>query len=68
MNTIKLNIEGMHCEGCKNRLEKVLNSKDEVKSAKVNLQKKEAEIEYENINEKNLIKIIEQAGFKAKIK
>ncbi len=68
MNEIIINIEGMHCEGCSNRLEKVLNSKEEIISAKVSLEDKKAEIKYNGLTEKELIKIIETAGFKAKIK
>ncbi len=68
MNEIIINIEGMHCEGCSNRLEKVLNSKEEIISAKVSLEDKKAEIKYNGLAEKELIKIIETAGFKAKIK
>lgn len=68
MNKTIINIEGMHCEGCKNRIENVLNNHEEIISAKVDLQKKNAIIEYNNLNEKNLIEIIENLGFKAKIK
>ena len=37
MREIKLKIERMHCAGCSNRLEKILNNVDGVESAKVNL-------------------------------
>ena len=46
MKEIKLKIEGMHCAGCSNRLEKILNNVDGVESAKVSLEEKSADIKY----------------------
>lgn len=68
MNKIIINIEGMHCEGCVNRIEKILNSNDEIKKAKVDLSSKTAEIEYNNLTEEAIIEMIENAGFEAKVK
>ena len=66
MKEVKLNIEGMHCTGCSTRLEKVLNNVDGVESAKVSLEEKKADIKYDEaqVNEKELIEAIEDAGFK----
>ena len=66
MKEVKLNIEGMHCTGCYTRLEKVLNNVDGVESAKVSLEEKKADIKYDEtqVNEKELIEAIEDAGFK----
>ena len=66
MKEVKLNIEGMHCTGCSTRLEKVLNNVDGVESAKVSLEEKKANIKYDEtqVNEKELIEAIEDAGFK----
>ena len=66
MKEVKLNIEGMHCTGCSTRLEKVLNNVDGVESAKVSLEEKKAYIKYDEaqVNEKELIEAIEDAGFK----
>ena len=66
MKEIKLKIEGMHCTGCSNRLEKVLNNVDGVESAKVSLEEKKADIKYDEtqISEKELIEAVEDAGFK----
>jgi len=68
MNKIILGIEGMHCEGCSNRLTKVLQALDGVSLAKVSLENKNAEIEYdENEIELDDIKqAIIDAGFEAK--
>lgn len=67
MKEVKLNIEGMHCTGCSTRLEKVLNNVDGVEDAKVSLEEKKADIKYDEtqVNEKELIEAIEDAGFKA---
>ena len=66
MKEVKLNIEGMHCTGCSTRLEKVLNNVDGVESAKVSLEEKKADIQYDEtqISEKELIEAVEDAGFK----
>ena len=37
MKKISLKIEGMHCEGCSNRLTRVLKNLDGVNSANVSL-------------------------------
>lgn len=48
MPTIKVN--GMHCDNCKNAVEKTVAAIPGVKSAKVNLDKKELEYEEEDKN------------------
>ena len=67
MKKINLNIEGMHCEGCSTRLEKVLNNLEGVEKAQVNLGEKKATIKYDEtkINIENINEAIEEAGFKA---
>lgn len=67
MKEVKLNIEGMHCTGCSTRLEKVLNNVDGVEHAKVSLEEKKADIKYDEtqVSEKELIDVVEDAGFKA---
>lgn len=67
MKTI-INIEGLHCEGCVNRIEKILKAKEAIKSVKVSLETKTAEVEYENITIEEIIEMIENAGFEAKVK
>ena len=66
MREIKLKIEGMHCAGCSNRLEKILNNVDGVESAKVSLEEKSADIKYneEEIELNTILQEIEDAGFK----
>lgn len=64
MKEIKLKIEGMHCEGCSNRLEKILNNVDGVESAKVSLEEKLADIKYneEEVELNTILQEIEDAG------
>lgn len=66
MKEIKLKIKGMHCEGCSNRLEKILNNVDGVESAKVSLEEKLADIKYneEEVELNTILQEIEDAGFK----
>lgn len=66
MREIKLKIEGMHCAGCSNRLEKILNNVDGVESAKVSLEEKSADIKYneEEAELNTILQEIEDAGFK----
>lgn len=47
MEKINLKIEGMHCTGCSNRLEKVLNNLDSVKAV-VDFEQKMATIEFDS--------------------
>lgn len=66
MKEIKLKIEGMHCAGCSNRLEKILNNVDGIESAKVSLEEKSADIKYndEEVELNTILQEIEDAGFK----
>ncbi|WP_423230250.1 heavy metal translocating P-type ATPase [Caloranaerobacter ferrireducens] len=64
---MNLKVEGMTCAACSARVEKVLNKIDGVKNANVNLTMEKATIEiYEGaIENAELIKAIEKAGYKA---
>ena len=66
MKEIKFKIEGMHCAGCSNRLEKILNNVDGIESAKVSLEEKSADIKYneEEVEINTILQEIEDAGFK----
>ena len=67
MKKIILGIEGMHCEGCVNRLTKVLKGLDGVEDAKVSLQNKNAEIEYDDdkLELDDIEQAVSDAGFEA---
>ena len=60
----RVQIEGMTCEHCKNRVENALNRLEGV-SAKVNLKKKTAVVSMEKeVEDMQLQKAVEQAGYK----
>lgn len=67
MKEIILNIEGMHCTGCSNRLTKVLNNIEGVESAEVSFETKKATIKYDEskVSVETIKAEIEEAGFKA---
>ena len=66
MRKVILKIEGMHCAGCSNRLEKILNKGDGIERAKVSLEEKSADIKYneEEVELNTILQEIEDAGFK----
>ena len=66
MKEIKLKIKGMHCTGCSNRLEKILNNTDGVENAIVSFEEKQAIITYNEsqIDLEKLKETIKDAGFK----
>ncbi len=65
MKKVILKVEGMKCEGCKNRLQNYLNSKEGV-NAQVDLENKTVEIEYDDKLEiKDLENYIDDIGFKS---
>ena len=65
MKKVILKVEGMKCEGCKNRLQNYLNSKKGV-NAQVDLENKEVVIEYDDKLEiKDLENYIDDMGFKS---
>lgn len=68
MKKIVLEIEGMHCEGCVNRLTKVLKGLDGVNNTKVSLENKNAEVEYDEdkIDLDDIKQAIEDANFEVK--
>lgn len=63
-----LQIEGMHCAGCANSVEKALSNVDGVKNASVNLATEKAFVEFDNgeVAEQDLKKAIQGAGYDVK--
>lgn len=58
-----IDIEGMHCDNCKNSVERSINE-IEGASATVNLKKKQALVEMDReISDEALIQAVEKAGF-----
>jgi len=64
---IELDIYGMTCASCANRIEKVLNRTPGINKATVNLALERATIEYSGLDleVKDLIKQVEKTGYKA---
>lgn len=61
-----VNVKGMSCSACARRLEKVLTSLPGLKSAKVQLEKEEASLEFTagaKVDDEQIRKTIRQAGF-----
>ena len=63
---IKLNIEGMHCGSCSKMIE--LELEDKVDKITVSLEKKKAEITFDNkkITKSQIKEIINKLGYKVK--
>lgn len=62
---VRVSIEGMTCQSCANRLEKVLNKHQSIVHAQVNFANEEALIQYDEstLSLDDLFHIIQQAGF-----
>jgi copper chaperone CopZ len=57
-------IDGMHCENCSNRVKRAINRIDGV-SAKLNLRKKEAVVEYDReVDDATITRAIETLDYK----
>ena len=65
MKKIVLKIDGMTCSACSSGLEKYLTKQENIKNANVNLVLSIATIEYEDLTQKELEKLISEAGFKS---
>ncbi len=70
MENIELDVFGMTCAACSNRIEKVLNKQEGVQAATVNLTTETATIDYNPgiVNPKALIEKIKNIGYDAKAK
>ena len=67
---INLQIDGMTCQACASRIEKVLNKKDFVANASVNFAGETAQVEYDDAQTtpEELMQIIQKTGYQAAIK
>jgi len=67
---ISIQIGGMTCQSCANRIEKVLNKKPFVQQAGVNFAAEEAQVVFDSTqaSETQIIEIIHKTGFSAHIK
>ncbi|SHK02974.1 Cu+-exporting ATPase [Anaerobranca californiensis DSM 14826] len=67
---VTIDIEGMHCAACSNKVEKSLNKLDGVERANVNLALNQATIIFneDTVKVGDFLKVIEKLGYKGKIK
>lgn len=67
---IAIQIEGMTCQTCANRIEKVLNKKPFVQQAGVNFAAEEALVEFDPsaASEQDILTVIQKAGFSGKVR
>lgn len=67
METLTLNITGMSCSACTNRVEKALNSVEGVEKASVNLTSGKATVKFRKgaVKQQDLIDKVELTGFQA---
>ncbi|OOF70372.1 heavy metal translocating P-type ATPase [Rodentibacter caecimuris] len=69
-NKITIQIHGMTCQSCANRIEKVLNKKTFIETASVNFATEEAQITLKNpsVSTDNILQTIQNIGFQGKLK
>lgn len=69
MQNIDLNIKGMTCASCVNRVEKALKKGDGVAQASVNLATEKARVTFDDkkLNPAALISLVEKAGYEASL-
>ncbi len=66
MNKIIIKVEGMHCEGCENRIKNSLKELEGVKEVQANHKTGEVTLEEENVNLDEVKEQIEDLGFEVK--
>ncbi len=65
--TKKIFIEGMSCQHCVNHVKEALEELDEIKSAKVSLESKSAEIELNfDVDDEKIKSAINEVGYEVK--
>jgi copper chaperone CopZ len=66
MNTIKFKVEGMHCDGCAQIIQSLLEKKTGVHAANVSFNDGETRILYDThaIAEDQLVEAIKKAGYR----
>lgn len=65
MEKIELNIEGMHCNGCSTRLQKVLSNLEGVNVIDISFEtgKANLDVDFSKVKMKDINEAIEDAGF-----
>jgi len=66
MKTVKLSVDGMHCEGCVSRVKSALDEVSGVTDVEVSLDRNEAEVTADDsASEESFVKAVEDAGYSA---
>lgn len=66
MKTVKLSVDGMHCEGCVSRVKSALDEVPGVTDVEVSLDRNEAEVTADvSTSEESFVKAVEEAGYSA---
>lgn len=67
MQSTVLTIEGMHCQGCAQIVQNVIEQQTGVKGCSVSLDAKQARIAYEvdQVSPETLVKAVQDAGYTA---
>jgi copper chaperone len=71
VNVLQLEVKGMHCQtGCANGLDRLLNEQQGIEQSKTSFDSSSSEVKYDKgkISEKEIIALIEERGFKVKVK
>lgn len=69
MESVTLEIQGMHCDGCAERVKRVLERETGVRQAAVSFTTGQAQVTYDEqaINTDRLQRAIERAGYTARV-
>ena len=67
--TITLNIQGMTCQACASRIEKVLNKKPAIVQADVNYANEVAQVQFDasQTNAEQIVAWVKKTGYEAKV-
>lgn len=68
MKTVKLSVEGMHCEGCVSRVESALGDVPGVEDVDVSLDRGAADVRAEDsADDRALVEAVAEAGYTASL-
>ena len=69
LQKITLDIEGMHCGSCATGIQMLLSTKEGVKESSVDYNAKKGEVEFdtEKITSDDILKAVEELGYKTKV-
>lgn len=69
MKKVKLNISGMTCNNCLNRVETALTELEGVEKVKINLKRETASVKFDQTIQEidDLTKAVDQAGYQAEL-